>query len=89
MEIGSNLWSWQRAQATERPRNALDDDVDLVVHVVGDHLVLVDVAGHEVGDGQQPRGDQAVLVDPARPRRRQEVAGNLVPDEIGGTADRG
>ena len=66
----------------------LGDDVDLVVHVIGDHLVLVHVAGHEVGDGQQARGDQAVLVDPARPRRRQEIAGNLVADELCGKASR-
>ena len=65
-----------------RPRKALDNDVDLVVDVVGDHLVLVDVAGHEVGDGQHARGDQSVLVDPAGPGRRQQVAGDLVPDEF-------
>ena len=54
------------------------DDVDLVVDVVGDHLLLVHVAGHEVGDGQQAGGDEPVRVDPAGMRRRQQVAGDLV-----------
>jgi hypothetical protein len=29
--IGSNLWSWQRAQLTVRPRNAREGDVDLFI----------------------------------------------------------
>ena len=50
------------------PQKRATDDIDLVVDVIGDHLVLIDVAGHEIRDGQQSRGDQAVLVEAAGTR---------------------
>ena len=61
-----------------QPQKGAAHHVDLIIHVVGDHLLLVDVAGNEIGDGQQAGGDQAVFVDLRRIGRLQQIARDLL-----------
>ena len=58
------------------------DDVDLVVDVVGNHLLLIDVAGHEIGDRQHPGGDERISIDLVRVGRLQQVSSELLSDEF-------
>ena len=78
--IGSNLWSWQRAQPTVRPRNAPLGRGDHVGEVVGPLLARAldgGVADHVVRPGDEEAGrrlgEQVV---------RADIAGELLADEI-------
>src|SRR5262249_4136042 len=65
-------------QAQEGPA----DHVNLVIDNVGEQLFLVGVAAAPVADGQQAGGDDAVGVDGPLLLCRQQIAGDLVEDEL-------
>ena len=58
-------------------------DIDFIVHVVGDHLILIDIAGHEVGNSQQAGGDQTILIDASGLARRDQIPRDLIAQELG------
>ena len=44
-------------------QNRSSDDIDLVVHIVSNHLLLVDIARNEIRNSQHSRGYQRVGID--------------------------
>ena len=73
--IGSYLWSWQRAQATVRPRKPRVKRVD----AVGVLVVLLGVAVVDRPAGEEAQGRQAV--EPFGLGSVEQVAGDLLEDE--------
>ena len=57
-------------------------DINLVVDVVGDHLVFVDIARHKIREGEHAGGNQTFFVDAPRCRRRHQIAGHLMANEV-------
>ena len=67
----------QRQSEKRSPHN-----VDFVVHVIGDHLLLIDIAGNEISDCQHPGRDERFRIDLGRGRRLHQVSGQLPCDEV-------
>ena len=79
--IGSNLWSWQRAQATVRPRKAC-----VVTSICSSarssrNCTAVPLDVRLAAEGEEAGGDQSAR-RAARGRRGQQVAGDLLLDEL-------
>ena len=56
MGIGSNLWSWHRAQATVKPIRPRADDINPIV----DQIILI--VGEPLADGDEAQRRQRLAV---------------------------
>ena len=71
------------ARAGEREsQKSASGHVDLIINDVGQHLFLVGVAGAPFADGHDAGGNHFAWIEPGRLIRRQNVTGDLLPDEL-------
>ena len=65
-----------------QPQNRPSHHINLIIHIVRNHLLFIDIPRHKIGDRQHAGCHESIGINLIRIRRLQQIASDLLPNKL-------